>query len=124
MNFDPSWETASFASDWDYYSDEYWEEQGPSKKRKPKEESAKGAEVDIGTNNVKAKRREDKPRGIPDLYFGEPSLAGSSVVWKPKKETTESYDGPLVNEGQGEKVTLLKDVSYFFLLRGLLLWLH
>jgi hypothetical protein len=113
VNYDPAWETASLASDWEYYSDEYWEEQGPSKKWKPKENRAEGAEATIVTHNVQNKGRESKSRGIPDLCLGEPSLAGSIVVWK-LKETTESCNGPLIDDGQGEKVSLLKDVSHPF----------
>ncbi len=114
MNYDASWETVSLASDWDYYSDEYWEEQGPPKKRKLKGDSDEGAKATIGTDNVKKKQSEGKSRGTPELYLGEPSLAGSTVVWKSNKETTESYDGPLVTDGQGEQVSLLTDVSQFF----------
>jgi len=114
VNYDPSWETASYASDWEeYYSDEYWD-QGKPKKREPKRDSITGAESTIGTENLKTKRRKGKSNGIPSLSLGEPSLAGSTVVWKPKKETLESCDGTIVNDGHGESVSLLPDVSHMF----------
>lgn len=110
VNYDPTWETASFASDWEYYSDEYWE-QVPSNKPKPKNYSIEDAEARRGIKAVKKKRRKSKLDGIPVLSLDEPSLAASSVVWKPVKETVESYKCPVVIDGQGEKVSFLTDVS-------------
>ena len=97
-NDDPSYETASIPSDWEFYSDDYWDEES-TKKRKRKgdaiEESAgEGDPIEHGSER---KRRKVKRTGIP------------TVVWKSKSDVLQPSDGPVVSEGQGERVSLLKD---------------
>lgn len=106
----PLWETASWPSEWEYETDEYWEE-GASKRRKQDGPTNNNAKPPLKSKHIGTKRRKDKSNSIPKLSLGEPSLAGSSVVWKSKAETLSDHEGPIVQDGQGEKVSLLTDVS-------------
>lgn len=106
----PSWETASYPSEWEYETDEYWEEEA-SKRSNQNVLVDNGAKPPLKSKHIKTKRSKDKFNSIPNLSLGEPSLAGSSVVWKTKEETLSSHEGPIVEDGQGEKVSLLTDVS-------------
>lgn len=108
MNYDPAWETTSYVSDWEYYSDEYWEQES-SRKRKHKADSGWAAGVKHGSEHANKKQRKRGSREMPELSIGESSLAAGGVVWKSKKEALESHDGPVVTEGQLEKVSLFED---------------
>ena len=92
----------SYPSDWEYYSDEYWE-QGPSKKLKRSPDHEKCAEIANHTKRTKKKRRS------PEISNDEPNLAASSVVWRSKEQASKTHDGPVIEEGQLETVSLLKD---------------
>ena len=114
-DYDPTFDTAEVWSDWDYYSDDYYDEGSPRKKRKVNDAENNTAEQDDVGSGLRRKRRKlHLANEIPDLCLGD-SLHlnlddGKSVppvvVWKSKIEST---DTPVVSEGQEEKVTLLKD---------------
>lgn len=108
INYDPALETASLASDWEYYSDEYWDLNTP-KKRKRREGGSENAEATESIGHTKKRRKKTKLHEIPELSLREPSLAAPTVVWRSKKEILETHEGPGVSEGQEEKVSLLKD---------------
>ena len=108
INCDPIWATASCPSDWEYYSDEYWERE-PLKKQKRKRDSDGTTGITSGEMNVKPEPREEKYVGMPEIALGAPTLATSSVVWKSREETLESAQAPIIAEGQMEKVSLVQD---------------
>lgn len=58
---------------------------------------------------MKKKRRKVLSTGVPTLLNTEQNLAVSSVVWKSKEETLEFHNGPVIEEGYLEKISLLKD---------------
>ena len=108
VNYDPAWETNSYPSDWEYYSDEYWEN-GSSPKRK-REENQKVAEKNSNKTKYSGKkRRKTDLAEATDLSFGEHKLAAGGVIWKSKEEILKAQDGPQIVERKLEKVSLFKD---------------
>lgn len=111
LNDDPSYETASLPSDWEYYSDDYWDEES-AKKRKRKGDALEELAVEGNPieHGLKRKRRKLKRTGkVPEISLGESAVAAPTVVWKSKSDVLQPSDGPVVSEGQGERVSLLKD---------------
>ena len=94
-------------SDWEFYSDDYWDDES-TKKRKRKgdaieETAVEGDPIEHGSAR---KRRKVKRTGtVPGISRGE----SATVVWKSKSDVLQPSDGPVVSEGQGERVSLLKD---------------
>ena len=111
LNDDPSYETASVPSDWEYYSDDYWDEES-AKKRKRKGDALEEIAVEGNPieHGLKRKRRKLKrTENMPEISLGESVVAAPTVVWKSKSDVLQPSDGPVVSEGQGERVSLLKD---------------
>ena len=111
LNDDPSYETASLPSDWEYYSDDYWDEES-AKKRKRKGDALEEIAVEGNPieHGLKRKRRKLEGTGkVPEISLGESAVAAPTVVWKSKSDVLQPSDGPVVSEGQGERVSLLKD---------------
>ena len=108
INYDPTWETASYPSDWEYYSDQYWDQE-PSKKRKRQRDCDGATGAIAGNEKIKKKRRKAKSAEIPEISLGESYLAASSVVWKSREEILNPNQGPVVNEGQMTKVSIIQD---------------
>ena len=108
INCDPTWATASCPSDWEYYSDEYWEQE-PLKEQKRKRDSDGTTGVTGEDMNVKPEPRKVKYVGMPEIALGAPTLATSSVVWKSREEILDSAQAPVIAEGQMEKVSLFQD---------------
>ena len=106
LNYDPSLETTSLPSDWEYYSDDYWDQDSPAKrKRKACDTRAPYGTGEAGEEGPGRKRGKPKLIGqVPEL-----SLGASTVIWKSKSEALQTSGGPIVSEGQSEKVSLLKD---------------
>lgn len=46
---------------------------------------------------------------MPGLSLGEPAVAYPTVLWKSKNEILQHFEGAIVCQGQGERVSLLKD---------------
>lgn len=110
-NYDPSYETASVPSDWEFYSDDYWDEELTEKKKRKggaiEETAVEGNPIEHGSER---KRRKVKQTGIvPGISLGESAMAAPTVVWKSKSDVLQPSDGPVVSEGQGERVSLLKN---------------
>ena len=115
----PSDDTAEYWSDWDYYSDDYYDQGSPKRKRQRivgegvTETKAKDVKsTQAGKRNRNLRRTED----IPELSLGE-SLdsdmeesveAKPTVVWR-LKEAHGPVEYPIVTEGKGETVALLRD---------------
>ena len=119
QTYDPTYDTTEYLSDWEYESDEYYDQEFPKERRVKVDETDK-RRPDMkrkltGPDPRKRKRRKlDSMDDIPDLSLGEDfdtetssSLVSTPlVVWK-KREASPAL--PVVVDGQGEKVALLKD---------------
>ena len=115
QDYDPAIETAEVWSDWDYYSDDFYDEDSPRKRSKFSDAGNTVDEQGEEGSRLRRKRRKlHSTSKIPELYLGDSLYANSGdhqavapiVVWKSK---TEPNNVPVVSEGQEEKVALLKD---------------
>ena len=98
-------------SDWDYYSDDYWDQDSP-KKRKRKDvigQTANGSNVADEVGMKKKRRDLNSSETIPKLSLDNANVAASIVIWRSKSELLQLVEEPIFNEGQGEKVALLKN---------------
>ena len=110
----PAWETESLPSDWEYYSDDYWDYDSPKASSKKRKRAANDTNAVDGTfdieGSIKKKRNKlDSGKSIPKVSLGEPTLATSAVIWKSKSEIFNSSESPVISDSSGEKVALLKD---------------
>lgn len=111
LNYDPSDETASIPSDWEYYSDDYWDEES-TKKRKRKGDAMEETAVEgnpIEHGSERKRRKLQRTENVPGIILGESAVAAPTVIWKSKNDVLQPFEGPIVSEGQGERVSLLKD---------------
>lgn len=115
QDYDPTIETAEVWSDWDYYSDDFYDEESPRKRSKFSDARNSVDEQGEEGSGLRRKRRKLRSTSnIPELYLGDSLYANSGdhqavapiVVWKSR---TEPDNVPVVSEGQEEKVALLKD---------------
>lgn len=115
QDYDPAFETAEAWSDWDYYSDDYYDEDLPRKRRKVTDAgNTVDEQGEVGLGLRRKCRKLHSTSEIPELYLGSSLYADLGdrqavapiIVWKSK---TEPNDVPVVSEGQEEKVALLKD---------------
>lgn len=115
----PADDTAEYWSDWDYYSDDYYDQGALKRKRQriagESTTEAKGKNAE-GPQVGKRRRKVEPAEDIPELSLGE-SLdsemeesvaARPTVVWR-SKEAHDPVENPIVREGEGEQVALLKD---------------
>ncbi|KAK2754375.1 hypothetical protein FQN54_007019 [Arachnomyces sp. PD_36] len=112
----PSFDTYDCPSDWEYYSDDYFDDD-PSIVRKNKDADDK-SKRSIGGGKSKKKRKLLAPMDeIPDMDLGEAvvvdkGLVGwdnfKGVVWRNSNHTS-TKKGELYEPGQGEVVALLKN---------------
>ncbi len=110
LSYDPSYGTASVPSDWEYYSDDYWDEESTTKgKRKGDVMEKTAARGDSTGHSAERKRRKLKLTDVPEMSLGESIVAAPTVVWKSKNDLLQPFEGPVVSEGQGERISLLKD---------------
>lgn len=112
VNYDPAFETASLASDWEYHSDDFWDHDTPPKKRQRKVKSLEGMSdkekvIEYGT--ARKRRRLQATDNLPSLSLGEPIIAAPIVIWKAKGGELELDEGTAPDHEHGEKVSLLKD---------------
>lgn len=115
QDYDPTYETAEVWSDWDYYSDDYYDDESPRKRRKVKDSgNAIEEQGEVGSGLRRKCRKLHLTNEIPELYLGGALYANPCdrqavariVVWKSRMEHN---DIPIISEGQLEKVALLKD---------------
>lgn len=114
-DYDPAFDTAEVWSDWEYYSDDYYDEDSPRKRRKVDgADNEVARKSGVGSDLRRKRRKLASTSEIPELSLGDSlhscldereSLA-PVIVWRSK---TETNDIPVVSEGQEEKVALLKD---------------
>ena len=120
-DYDPSFEIADDFSDWDYYSDDYYDQEVPKLKANGPNPDSSGTRATgvkrkgIEPHPTKRKRRKvGEEEEIPDLSLGEPldaTFPGAAsnkpvVIWKTKDR---SIPLPVIAAEHGEKVALLKD---------------
>ncbi|MCJ1392554.1 hypothetical protein MMC18_005422 [Xylographa bjoerkii] len=122
VDYDPDKDVGETLSDWEYYSDDYFdhvaevatrEHSDEGKANQISQKKRKGS----GLPHERAKRRRlDHARAIPELSLGESldsnftgtSSSSAVVHWK-KKNTFTVPPLPLLADDGGEKVALLKD---------------
>ena len=114
QDYDPAFDTVEVWSDWEYYSDDYYDEDSPRKRKFGGAESEVAQTSSVGSDLRRKRRKLATTNEIPEISLGDPlhsslndrhSLA-PIIVWRSK---TEINDIPVVSEGQGEKISLLKD---------------
>ncbi|KAL8756455.1 MAG: hypothetical protein Q9184_004499 [Pyrenodesmia sp. 2 TL-2023] len=105
VNYDPAFESNDIMTDWDCYSDDYFDFESPKPKRRKLEERL----------HSKCKRKTPKSlKSLPELSLGDPASsdeetdarARSTVIWK---TSGDSRTLPVVKDGEEEKVSILKD---------------
>ena len=117
QDYHPSFDTAEIWSDWEYYSDDYYDVDvdTPRRKRKPSNlEVGTTGEIDRESAVRRRRRKLRATDEITGMSLGDPlhsdlddlRTVASVIVWRSK---TEADHIPVVSEGQGEKVALLKD---------------
>lgn len=115
----PSDDIADYWSDWSYYTDDYYDQGSPKRKRQKiaggaitevKDKAIEGAQV--GKRRGRFRPAED----VPELSLGESLdsdmedsvVAKPTIVWR-LKEAHDPIENLVVTEGEGEKVALLGD---------------
>ena len=113
LSYDPSYETASVPSDWEFYSDDYWDEESTTKRKRKGDAKEKTiARGDSTGNSAERKRRKLKrTEDVPEMSLDESVVAAPTVVWKSKSDVLQPFEGPIVSEGQGERISLLKGLE-------------
>lgn len=110
VNWDPSIELEEDSTDWEYYSDDFWDEEAPKRKRRKVVKDG----LEHGKGTARKKRRVKAGESIPELSLGEPATSGDEksaraeqpVVWKTKGNSPKP---PTVEAGMEENVSILKD---------------
>ena len=107
IDYDVSLELDDMLDDYELYPSDYFDEDVPKKRRRKThteaEEEENGQKLD--TNH---KRRKLEPTDtIPELSLGDPVTAVSKIVWRSSEH--HALARPLVEDGQAEKVSFLKD---------------
>ncbi|KAH0565135.1 hypothetical protein GP486_001468 [Trichoglossum hirsutum] len=115
-DMDPNFEMEEFWSDWENYSDDYYDGdtrkstiEGNGIRNSPKSGDKRKRAISDGSRQKRLKREE----GIPDLSMGDPLDASTVrvgaapiVIWRAE----ESPEGPPLHDSEGvEKVSVLKD---------------
>ncbi|KAI4194870.1 MAG: hypothetical protein LQ350_007525 [Teloschistes chrysophthalmus] len=110
VNWDPSIELEDGWTDWEYYSDDFWDEETPKRKRRRVvKDGEPGRQA-----TARKKRRVKAGESIPELSLGEPATsddkklarAEQPVVWMIRGNSQEP---PTVEVGMEERVSILKD---------------
>ena len=115
QDYDPSFDTAEIWSDWEYYSDDYYDDDTPRKRQKiNRAENGVDGSGDVGSGIPRKRRQLCSTDDIPELSLGGPLQSelenprnlAPVIVWRSK---TEADHVPVLSEGQDEKIALLKD---------------
>ncbi|KAI9715055.1 MAG: hypothetical protein M1812_006172 [Candelaria pacifica] len=118
-DIDPRWETSEYFSDWEYYSDDYYDNerskppkqlQGSGKERQDSKSKRKRPMLEQGREK---KRRLTKEDDIPAMSLGEPGQLPTNASWPSEtiiwRKTRDERKPPVLEVGEDEKVALLKD---------------
>lgn len=122
---DPSDDLTEYWSDWEYYSDDYYDE-APARSKQDvisngeKSRQTGGKRKSIANNGGRRKRRkQDSAEDIRGIRFGD--RAGSEdretrsitpiVLWRSKED---AKNAPVTHQGNGERVALLRDWREIF----------
>ncbi len=105
INYDPAFESNDVLTDWDDYSDDYFDFDSPNSKRR---------KVEKATSPSRKRRIPKSGKSLPELSLGDlmsadeetNARARSIVIWK---ATEDSQTMPILKHGQEEKVSILKD---------------
>ncbi|KAI9790055.1 MAG: hypothetical protein M1835_001235 [Candelina submexicana] len=116
---DPRWETSEYFSDWEYYSDDYYDN---GRSKSPTKSQDAGQDHQRSENKRKRQVVEEERKkkwklinrdDIPALSLGEDGqpptnglLLSGSIVWR---RAGDEKRPPVLEVGEGEKVALLKD---------------
>lgn len=116
VDYNATIEVGEDISDWEYYSDDYYDHVQGLRGTSSKETTGTKRKSSGRPHNRTKRRRLDPPEAIPKLSLGEPMNEDSSeprrsstvVCWKTPK-TFKSLEYPILADDQGEAVALLKD---------------
>ncbi|KAI4116670.1 MAG: hypothetical protein LQ338_007672 [Usnochroma carphineum] len=105
LDFDDGW------TDWEYYSDDFFDYESPKPKRRKIDNVGNGAKE---APDVKKRRMSTSMSNLPGLSLGEPAFSAeethprslSTVVWKVRGSSPKL---PILEDGQEAKVSILKD---------------
>ncbi|KAI9695849.1 MAG: hypothetical protein M1836_005965 [Candelina mexicana] len=116
---DPRWETSEYFSDWEYYSDDYYDNGRSKSSTKPQDtgqdhqRSQNKRKRHVVEEEEKKKRKLMNRDDIPALSLGDDGqpltnglLLSASIVWR---RAGDEKRPPVLGVGEGEKVALLKD---------------
>ena len=110
ISYDPEWDTVSSPSDWEYYSDEYWDCGSPKKEKKACDQERPGSDSRILKRGARTKRRKPiSTNGLPSISPLKLSSMPPTVVWRSSNNEQKSTDGNPLEDICGEEVTLLED---------------
>ncbi|KAL1970981.1 hypothetical protein VTN77DRAFT_2815 [Rasamsonia byssochlamydoides] len=111
---DPSLDTLESFSDWEYYSDDFYDDDPTVLRRRGTANPLQEAENQLDGPPRKKKRKGSITDGIPELSLGPavvdlPTDIASfkGVIWRKPDSTEQKPD--LYEPGHGEKVALFKD---------------
>lgn len=111
VNYDPALEFDDASTDWEYFSDDFFDFESPKPKRR-KVDASRNQLAGAPTNSEKLKL--ESIGTLPELSLGEPlsSDEGShlrpfpTVIWKRRGNSPKV---PITKDGSEEKVSILKD---------------
>jgi hypothetical protein len=106
---DPAYEMLEYFSDWEYYSDDYYDDDPALLKKNPQS----GADTKADTQAKGKKRKIANTKDIPELALDDrPALAASvrGTVWRgPRPQSPKPYE-----IGKGPRIALLKNWAEIF----------
>lgn len=103
IDYDPSLEMTDALDELELYPSDFFDEDVPTRRKKGSYEDGNGPK--LGVSNKR--RKLEATDAIPELSLGEPITAVGKVVWRSSEHNPIVH--PVINEGQGAKVAILKD---------------
>ncbi|KAL8738429.1 MAG: hypothetical protein Q9181_000772 [Wetmoreana brouardii] len=111
INYDPAIELEEGWTDWEYYSDDFFDFEEPRRKRRKVDKTGNGSEATTMKHNQQSLKSTKK---LLELSLGEAASSDeedcfrsqATVVWKVRGDSPMP---PTVEAGQEEKVSILKD---------------
>ncbi|KAL8721220.1 MAG: hypothetical protein Q9181_007755 [Wetmoreana brouardii] len=111
INYDPAIELEEGWTDWEYYSDDFFDFEESRRKRRKMDKTGNELEASTTKHNQQKLKSTEK---LPELSLGEAALpdeedsfrSQATVVWKARGDSPKP---PTVEAGQEEKVSILKD---------------